>query len=182
MKGFRSKPREMVFTQIDLKYATIELHDGAVPAEALEVKIGEGNLTFVERKNMEYVLDRGILDSVREGDQVPVDVTMDFVWEYLKGLTSTGATPTVEDALKNRGAASTWVSSDTADACNPYALDIQVYYAPVCSSGGGTVYDEQILLSDFRYEELNHDLRAGTVACTGKCNITEAASTRIIHS
>lgn len=136
----------------------------------LEVKIGTGTLSFSEKRNMEYTLDRGVISEVREGDEVPMDVKMDFVWEYLKG---TGSVPSVEDALKKRGAAASWRSSDT-DACRPYAVNVVIMYVPDC--GGGD--QEEIILPDFRYESLDHDARGGAVACSGKCNATEPLVTR----
>lgn len=175
-KGLLGDIRSTVFTRIDLKKATIKLKDGG--SNELEVKIGEGNLTFTEAKVMEYLLDRGNLDDVREGDQVPVDVSLDFIWEYLRGpssaSTASGGTPTIEDALKNRGAAADWVSTDT-DTCRPYALDLEITYEPTPTSCGDK---ETITLSDFRYESLDHDLRAGSVAVSGKCNVTEATVVR----
>jgi hypothetical protein len=154
--------------QIDLKNATVIIRDGtAVTPNEIEVKLGEGNLTYSEKRNMEYTLDRGILDEVREGDQVPVDVSFDAVWEYIKGTTGTAGVPTIQDALKKINAASGWTSSD-ADTCRPYVL-----YDPPCT---GDV--EEIVLSDFRYESLDQDLRAGTISCSGKCNVTQASVTR----
>jgi len=166
-----------VYAQIDLKRAIIKIKDGSSPVNTLEVKVGEGNLTFNETRNMEYTLDRGTLDEVREGDQVPVDVSLDFIWEYLKGQTGSN-TPTIEDALKKRGEAADWTSSDS-DACRPYAVDLEITYSPSPVTCGDM---EIILLQDFRWEGLNHDLRAGSVAVTGKCNITEATVTRQTNS
>jgi len=160
--------------QIDLKQATVTIKDGA--GNSLEVRIGEGNLTYTETKTMEYKLNRGILDEVREGDQVPVAVTFDFVWDYLKGpssASSAGGTPTIEDALKRRGGAAGWTSSDS-DTCRPYAVDLVILYTPSCATGD----KEEIVLEDFRVETLNHDLSAGTVAAAGNCNVTEATVTR----
>lgn len=166
-----------VHAQIDLKNATIKLRDGTTPTpRELEVKVGEGNLTYSEKRNMEYTLDRGVLDEVKEGDQVPVDVSLDLVWEYITGGSDTGAVGTVEDFLKRRGVYAANVSTD-ADACRPYAIDIVVEYVPVCA-GAVVKPNETIILADFRWESLDHDLRAGTISCTGKCNITQATSTR----
>jgi hypothetical protein len=164
--------------QIDLKQATVTIKDG--DGNSLEVRIGEGNLTYTEARNMEYKLNRGLLDEVREGDQIPVAVTFDFVWDYLKGPSSasgSGGTPTIEDALKKRGGAADWVSSD-ADTCRPYAVDLVILYTPACATGD----QEEIILSDYRYESLNHDLGAGTVASSGNCNITDATVTRAAQS
>lgn len=162
------------FASIDLKYATITLQDGTVTVpNSLEVKIGEGNLTYTERREMIYTTDRGNLDDVREGDQQPMDVAMDFLWEHITALTGSG-NPTVEDAIKNRGEAADWVSTDS-DACRPYAVDIIITYVPDCTPTGNT---EVITLPDFRWEELNHDLSAASISCTGKCNAVEATPVR----
>ena len=67
-----------VFAQIDLKKATVWLKDGATPQNTLEIKVGEGNLTYSEKVNREYTLNRGILDKVRDGDQTPMDVSFDL--------------------------------------------------------------------------------------------------------
>lgn len=164
------------FASIDLKYATITVKDGTTPVSAqnsLEIKIGEGNLTYTERREIIYTTDRGTLDDVREGVQQPMDVAFDFLWEYITALTGSG-TPTVEDALKKKGEASTWVSTDS-DTCRPYAVDLVISYVPDCTPTGNT---EVITLPDFRYEELNHDLTAASISCTGKCNAVEAAVVR----
>ena len=161
--------------KIDLKRCVLSILDGSTPAEEIDITVGEGNLTYVERKNMNYVLDRGVLDDVVEGDEVPIDVSFEFTWEYISGQTSgSGATPTIEDALKQLNLASTWVSTD-ADACRPYSVDLRVVHTPSPANCGDI---ETTTLSDFRHEELNHDLRAGTVSCTGKCNVTEATVAR----
>ena len=161
-------------SQIDLKDATFTFSDGtAVTPLTIDIKIGEGNLTFTERVEREYTLDRGNLDEVRNGDQTPVDVSLDFVWEYIKGTGGTGVPPTPIDVLKQIGAASTWVSTDS-DLCRPYAIDVIITYAPQF----GTSVTETITLPDFRYEELGYDLRAGTISCSGKCNVTQATEVR----
>jgi len=139
---------------------------------SLEVNIGEGNLTYSEKRELLYELNRGALDSVREGDEQPVEVSMDFVWEFITAVTGSG-TPTIEDALKNRGEASTWESS-SADPCEPYAVDIMVEYVPPC----GGVDPEVITLPDFRYESLDHNFTDAQISCQGKCNTVEAAVTR----
>jgi len=158
--------------KVDLKNATIKIKDGTSPTpNELEIKIGDGVLEYTERRTIEYELDRGVLDEVSEGDEVPVDVSIDFIWEFLRA--SVGDPPTVEDALKQRGEASSWVSSD-ADTCRPYAVDIEITVDPPC----GAIQNEVILLSDFRYEELGHNIREAQVSVRGRCNVKEATVTR----
>jgi len=160
--------------QIDFKQATVKIKDGNTPTpNEIEIKVGEGNLTYTERRNIQYTLDRGVLDEVREGDQVPVEVRFDAIWEYVSGSTVSGSTPTPEDALKQRGEAAAWTSSD-ADPCRPYSVDIEIEYIPDCTPAD----KEVITLPDFRYEQIDHDLSAGTLAFSGKCNVTEATAVR----
>lgn len=165
--------------QIDIKYATIKIQDGGVGSaqQSIDVKIGEGNVQYTERKTIEYTLDRGNLDEVREGDQVPVDVTLDAVWEYITAENVTGAVPTPEDAFKRRGPAAAWVSTDS-DSCRPFAVDIVIDYQPPCTDSSVTKPDETITIPDFRYEQIDHDLRAGTLSFTGRANVVEATAVR----
>ncbi len=178
MKGLLANAFIPVFLQIDLKDATLKLRDGTTPTpNEIEIKIGEGNLTYSENRTIEYTLDRGLLDEVREGDQVPMDISFDLVWEFIKGDTSSGgAPPTVEDVLKNQGNAATWISTD-ADVCRPFAIDVVIEHVPSCGVGA-TVDQEIITLPDFRFETLDHDLRAGTISVTGRSNATAASIVR----
>jgi len=231
----------------DFKNATIKIQDGTTPTpNELIVVVGEGNVTFTERKNMDYVLDRGVLGSVREGDQAPVEVSLDAEWSYTKGppvladtaidnvagysigdttitvdtmadvpkngryftiadetntpehyvLSATATTitfspaitaavadeavvaftlpPTITEAVKLIGNASTWVSTDP-DLCNAPCVDIIIEY------DAGTCGDtESVTLPFFRYEELAYDLKESTIALSGQCNVTEATVVRPI--
>jgi hypothetical protein len=139
----------------------------------LEIKIGEGNLTYDEKRTMEYKKDRGRLDTVREGDQEPIDVRLDIRWDWLSSA-GTDTAPTPEEVLKQEGLASDWVSS-AADTCEPFSVNIVVVYDPECATEDAEV----IHLKDYRYESLNHDLKAGTLATSGKCNVTKAVKERL---
>lgn len=157
----------------DLKNADVEMLDGATPTPlSITIRTGEGTLSYSEKKNRVYKKDRGRLYKVMNGDEEPVDVSLDCIWEYLKS--DTGITPSIEDVLKNRGEASAWVSTDS-DTCSPYALDIRITFTPPCV----TEKKELIYLSDFRYEQINHNAKDATLAVTGKCNVTEATITRV---
>lgn len=137
----------------------------------LQIRVGEGNMQWTEKRSVMYTKDRGRLDTVKLGDEEPVEVKLDFTWEFLKA--DTGETPTIEDALKKRGEASSWVTS-SSDLCEPYSVDIVVVYTPPCDDVDVEIYR----LTDFRYEDLGHDLKQGQVSVSGKCNITEPTVTR----
>ena len=136
----------------------------------IKVRIGEGNISWTEKQPIVYVKDRGLLDTVRRGDEEPLEVKFDATWVFIAW--ASGEPVTFEEALKNIGAASGWISS-AADPCKPYSVNIVVIYTPPC-----TVEPETYQLQDFRYEDLGHDLKVGQIACTGKCNVTACVSTR----
>jgi hypothetical protein len=139
--------------------------------QQIEIKIGEGNLTFIESKEYEYLLDRGVLDTVKEGDEQPLEVELDFVYEHITTGTSEAITPV--DALKNKGNANEWVSSSD-DLCEPYCVDIEIEHTVPC----GTSQDELTILPEFRYDDLEFNLQDATISVSGKCNATEATVTR----
>lgn len=139
--------------------------------QRIEIKIGGGNLAYTETRNMEYRLDRGDLDTVREGDQAPMEVSLDFQYEYVR--TGTGEDVTPVDALKGINGAAEWVSS-SSDACEPYAIDIELDHEALC----GQTASELTVFPDFRYDTLEFDLGAGTISATGRCNATEPEVTR----
>lgn len=158
---------------IDLKNCTIKIKDGTTPtANEVIVKVGEGNLTWTETKNREYKLDGGKLDTTRNGDEAPMDVSLDLQFEYYKGITGT-ITPI--DALKKIGDASSWISSETTDSCAPYAVTIEVENDPGCGVANSV---ETFTFPFFRYESIGGDIKAGTLAVKGKCNATEPTVVR----
>lgn len=141
-----------------------------VQAHQIRVRVGDGNVEWTEKRPVIYVKDRGLLDTVRLGDQEPLEVKFDATWVF---LTASGSEPaTIKDALKKTGPASTWVSS-SADQCEPYAVTIEIVYTPPCSTTG-----EVYFLHDFRYEDIGNNLKQGMLAFTGKCNAISSTDVR----
>jgi hypothetical protein len=169
MKLFRLQ--QPFYAVIDTKNVTIRVRGGGV-GEVIEVKLGAGNLTYDEKVNREYIKDRGLLDTVRDGDEEPMDVRLDAQWETLTAE-SGGPAPTVEDVFKRRGLAADWTST-SVDPCEPFCVDIECINNQPCSEED----PEKIILPDFRYETAAHDMRGGTISFSGKCNATQAIVTR----
>jgi hypothetical protein len=139
----------------------------------LQIKVGDGTITWSEKKPREYKKDRGKLDQVRDGDEEPIDVTINLMYEELTA--SSGNPPTPEDVLKQRGEAADWVSTETDDPCAPFAINVRLdHQPPNCTS----VQAERVVLPRFRYESLDHNPKDGMINCQGKCNATEAEVTR----
>ncbi len=141
----------------------------AVLGNAVYGKIGEGNLTYSEKRNLVYIRDRGFIDTVKLGDDQPMDVSMDFTWEFLRGTSTTP--PTFEEAMKRIGQAAAWTSS-SVDPCEPYCVDIYILDIPPCGTDA-----EKIVLPAFRWESMDHDLKGAKIAVKGTCNVLLAEVT-----
>lgn len=139
---------------------------------ALEFNVGDGNVTWSEKKEYNYDLNKGNLDTVRQGNEIPMDTSISAVYDFLKAPAG-DLTPTFEEALKQTGRASAWVSS-SSDLCEPYAVDIEIDHVPTCSG----VDKETVIIPDFRQESVDHDPREATIAATGRSNATQATITR----
>lgn len=157
--------------QVQARNAVLKVKDGA--SASITIKIGEGDFSWTEARNMEYTTDRGRLDEVREGDEVPMELTFSFNWTKVistgtgtaaTGTAGTGGSDLIQNAIKGK---SGYVSTD-ADSCRPYACDIELTITPPCT-GGETVYT----FPDFRWEKFDSSLKNGTVNCSGKCNALE---------
>jgi len=140
-------------------------------SQQIDITIGEGNLTWTESKEYEYLLDRGDLDTVKEGDEQPLEISLEFVYEHV--TTGTGEAITPVDAVKGSGDASEWVSS-SSDLCEPYAVDLELLHCVPC----GSDEDERLTFPDFRFESLEYDLSEATIAVSGRCNVSEVTAAR----
>lgn len=156
-----------------LATATLPVDDDTITfsAQRLEVKIGTGDLTYTEKNDFTYELDRGVLDTVRENDDQPMEVSIDLVYEHI--TTGTSETISPMDALKNVGGAAGWVSS-SSDQCEPYAIDLVLIQTAPC----GTSEDETTVFTDFRSESRQISVRDATIKVTGKCNAVEPLVSR----
>ena len=139
---------------------------------SLEIKVGDGNLTHSEKKAREFGLDRGLLDTVRDADQEPMDVAFDFMWEFLSSANG-ASVPTIEEVLKNIAPADSWVTT-ADDTCQPFCIDLEIVNAPECSA----IEDEQTIFEEFYHEGLDHDTKEASVACSGRCNRLVATHVR----
>lgn len=148
--------------------------DGAtitIQGRCLEVKVGDGNISYDTDRELEYELDRGQLDAVVEGDDVPVSLNLDLTYEWLKA--ATGVTiPTPKEVLRKKGAAADWVSAG-ADPCEPYAILVEMDYHPQCN-----LPHEITRFPEFRVESLSHDLQNSTIAARGRCKVSDITPIR----
>ena len=139
--------------------------------QRIEISIGEGDLSWTESREILYDLDRDLLDTVRLGQEQPVELDLAFIFDYV--TTESGQTITPIDALKRIGEATEWVNSST-DACEPYAVDIYVVHCVPC----GTDQDQDFTFSDFRYESLEYSIQDASIAVSGRCNVSSVTTSR----
>jgi len=156
--------------KVSLKDATIKLKGGGT-GEEITLKIGDGAVTWTEYNNRDYTLDRGTLDEVRDGDEQPMDVNMDFNWEWLEAY-GTGTPPTPREVLQDLAG---WTSTDS-DQCRPPSIDVEITIEKTC---GATTETEVILLPYYRNDQLDYDIDAGQISGPGKCNATKAT---VVHT
>lgn len=138
----------------------MNLRTSTISVGGIEVEIGEGNLTYSEKRPLEYVTNGNEISEVREADEEALDLKIDFTWKRVadsfEGLI---------DMIDNRS--ETQTSSDAIE-CRPYAVDVKLRYPVACTIPAS----KDINFDDFRYETLDYDIKAGTISVSGKCNIS----------
>lgn len=158
--------------KIDLKNCVIKIKDGSATPKSITLKLGSGNLSFTEHSEHTYENDRGKLDTVRKGDEQPMELNIEAILEWYS--TASGeTTPTIMEALKKKGAASDWVSSDKDDACAPYAVDVEMIHTPECGT-----FKETYLFPKFRADSKQCSINDGQIQIAGKCNVLEPTVTK----
>lgn len=160
---------------IDLKNTVLKIKDNG--SNTLTVEFGEGTLTWSRKTEREYKLSRGKINTVKNADDSPLEVSFDAIWEYLYAGSSSGATPTLYEVLHQEGAAADWASTGTG--CEPYAVDLELTYSPQPYTCGDK---EVITFPDFRVESFDPNLDAGEVSVSGKCNVVKPVIVRSANS
>lgn len=161
---------------VDFKNAVLVINDGtAVTPKTFTVVFGEGSFTWTEARELIYDKNRGKLDNVRLGDEIPLELSLVGRWEFL--IASTGDNVQLVDVLDQSGEADDWVSTD-ADLCAPYAVDLKLTYTPICA----TEDTEVNVFPDFRWEKRDFAIKDGQISISGKCNVTKSTKTRVAQA
>jgi len=88
------------------------------------IALDAGDLSWTETQNVIEVMDRGVLDHIRKGDEAPVDLSFSLKYQNLYGAGA--AATTAYEAIKGVGEADTWRSVRDEDVyC--VSLDFQVF-------------------------------------------------------
>ena len=130
---------------------------GSITPGTLNVKFKDGNFQWTDAKAYEYVLSRGRLDTVREGDESPCNISFDGMFEYYTGAND------LETVLMNPSGDLTGTQTDP---CEPYAVTLVLTLTPKCAASKMTY-----TFIDFRAESCAFDVSAGTISVSGNANI-----------
>lgn len=153
----------------DLKNTVIKIKGGGV-GEEVEITVGDGNVSWDETRELNYLKDRGNLDGVTESEENPIDVSLDMRWTFFK---VTGEV-TPYEALTAQGDAASWTSTDAVDPCGPLAVDIEIDFTPYCSDEDREIYT----LKAFRYTSISPSGSDQQLSCSGSCNTRHVDVTR----
>lgn len=164
----------MASSIINWKKCRFFMKDGSATPNTLELSLGDGTCTWTVANNYDYKLDRGNLDVVRQGDDVPLEINIDSKYTFLRATTASGNPPTPYEFAMKIGPAEDYVSTD-ADDCAPWAFDLVMLYQPDC---GTETKSEKVTFPDFRPESIECDPKNGTIKMSGKCNITQPDAER----
>lgn len=145
--------------------------DIEISGRCLLIKVGDGNLTWDETFNHDYEYDRGEIDAVVEGDDEPLSISLDMVYEFATAVTGTNV-PTPEDVIKRRGEAADWITTGS-DPCEVFAVDLEVDYFPPCNE-----QHEITVFPELRWDNLSHDLNAASISMRARCKVLEPETIR----
>ena len=138
----------------------MNLRTATLKIGGIAVEIGEGNLTYSEKRPLEYVTNGNAISEVREADEEALDLKIDITWKRVADDFEA-----LIDKIDNHSGTQT--SSDAVE-CRPYAVDVVLTYPDACIVPTA----KDINFDDFRYEQLDYDIKAGTISMSGKCNIS----------
>jgi len=168
------------------------------------VKFGEGTFTWNIRDTINYELDRGRLEDVRRGDEIPIDISITGKYEYIQqyGADVNERLSLFEamDGTLLNGDPNPWVTAASPTPagveieewldCAPYCVALELHndLRRECPAINGPPPDppkyplplEAMLFRFFRAESHAMDVKAGTIAVTGKCNTTDPLVQRVV--
>lgn len=132
----------------------IVIQDGT-PGSPKEIVIAheEGNLSWTETVNKVAVLDRGVLDSRRAGDEAPVKLSFSANHVELCSDIDTGEeAPTAREVFHQIGNAAGWLST----AAHGEAFSVRLIFwvlNPDSSGKDEKIVFEKVALDSFKFQE-----------------------------
>lgn len=155
----------------------MKIVDGTTPtANELEIVLDQGDVSYTEVRNVNTILDRGVLYAFREGDDQPIEVTFSFM---LTGMTGADSSVEVRDALLHVGNASGWANTSTQTG-ELASNNIEFTILDPSPLNTGSATDEKLVFPNFVVTSiaLAEDQAATRVTVTGQCLAKSPTITR----
>jgi len=163
--------------RIDMKdvYLYVLSHQNSwnsVPGESepdtivsLGFRFGNGNFSYSLRREFNYIPERGRMENstMTEGDEVPMDIQFNGVYETLYGDDNS---PSIYELLMGRGDCAGWAGLGD-NPCEPYAVSLvlvndPLIRVPTCGEG------EILLFENFFCAQADPDLSAQEYSFQGQ--------------
>jgi len=160
----------------NLRDGSITIRDGSGTPKVLVIPISDGDLAFEVSALSMVLMNRGVIDSRRSGDEVPCSISFSFTfeqWQFAAGL-ATGVSP--RDVLAGDGGAITagWVSTD---ACGPWAVTLEFKVLDPCNANKYEILTfSKVHMDKFSFKEGKD---ANTVSVSGTALQTKPARTYV---
>lgn len=136
----------------NLRDGVVKFQDGAGTPEEITLVLEDGGLSWEEKQNVINILDRGILDHQRKGDEEPVTGSIKFKFiQFIKQ--SSESDPTPYEVVTNTGAASSWTTtnSDGADVFN-FRMILEIP-SPISGEQAERITFEKVAVTSLSFEE-----------------------------
>lgn len=150
------------------------ISDGAVITylpQRILMKVGDNDFEWNEPNEPIFDLDRDVLDGVRSGPEVPMELNYASVLNFL--VASSGQPVTPYEALHRTGGAADWHTT-SIDPCEPYCIDVFILDIPPC----GSELAEVMYFRRFYPTNKRGSIRDAVLEIVGKCNATKPEVTR----
>lgn len=157
----------------NLRNGTLVLKDGSGSPKTLTVALDEGDLRWIERQQTIEILDRGVLDHTRPGDQLPVDLSFSAKWTQLLGKEAdSGNALQLYEFL--HGLSATGVVS-TSPTGQQFTLTFEFTVADPASSNDELITFTKVFRQSLTMNEAD---RANLITFSGRAFITRPTITR----
>jgi hypothetical protein len=157
----------------------IVIKDGTTTPLSVTIDCDAGDLNIVTHKDRKVIMNRGTLDHVREGTQVPVDVS--FTVYFSEFLTDETSSYTPYELLMQEGDAST-AKSTRVDTAEAYCVDVE--FTVTNPDADAAEKDELITISDFFVDDITfqegNDFN--TLAVKGRAMISKPTIAKLSRS
>lgn len=160
----------------NIRDGVLKIKDG--DTEEIEIKLVDSGLTWTEHDNKIYVLDRGVLDHMRQGDEQPVDIALNL--KFVELIAHDSQAPTPYEAVKAVGAAASWVSTND-DGGGVYTTNLEF----TISNPDPSAQDELITFAKFTPEtpaDFGEGDEHNTLVISGKAFITAPSAEKLAAS